>query len=63
MPLIKPPYGTITAIDLDQGDIEWQIPHGDTPDAIRNNPALKGLKMPPTGQTGSTSAHWSRRRW
>jgi quinoprotein glucose dehydrogenase len=44
LPLIKPPYGTISAINLDRGDIQWQTPHGDTPDAIRNNPALKGIK-------------------
>ncbi len=44
LPLIKPPYGTISAINLDRGDIQWQTPHGDTPDAIRNNPALKGMK-------------------
>jgi quinoprotein glucose dehydrogenase len=43
LPLIKPPYGTISAINLDRGDIVWQIAHGDTPDAIRNNPALKGV--------------------
>ena len=31
----------------------WEVPHGDTPDAIRNNPALKGLSIPKTGQRGS----------
>jgi quinoprotein glucose dehydrogenase len=50
--IIKPPYGRITAINLDRGDIVWQVPHGDTPDAIRNNPALKGLTIPRTGQPG-----------
>ncbi len=50
LPLIKPPYGTISAINLDRGEIVWQVPHGDTPDAIRNNPALKGLNIPHTGQ-------------
>jgi quinoprotein glucose dehydrogenase len=50
LPLIKPPYGTISAINLDKGEILWQAPHGDTPDAIRNNPALKGLNIPKTGQ-------------
>ena len=50
LPLIKPPYGTISAINLDRGDIVWQVPHGDTPDVIRNHPALKGLNIPPTGQ-------------
>ena len=43
---------TITAINLDRGEIVWQIAHGDTPDAIRNNPALKGLNIPRTGQSG-----------
>ncbi len=52
LPLIKPPYGTISAISLDKGEIVWQIPHGDTPDAIRNNSALKGINLPRTGQTG-----------
>jgi quinoprotein glucose dehydrogenase len=52
LPLIKPPYGTISAIDLDKGEILWQIPHGDTPDAIRNHPALKGMNIPRTGQPG-----------
>jgi len=52
LPLIKPPYGRITAIDLDKGDILWQVPHGETPDNIRNHPALKGLKIPRTGRPG-----------
>jgi len=52
LPLIKPPYSTISAINLDRGEIVWQTPHGDTPDAIRNNPALKGLTIPRTGQSG-----------
>ncbi|MBZ5604323.1 MAG: PQQ-binding-like beta-propeller repeat protein [Acidobacteriia bacterium] len=50
LPLIKPPYGTISAINLDRGDIQWQTPHGDTPDVIRNNPALKGLNVAKLGQ-------------
>jgi quinoprotein glucose dehydrogenase len=52
LPLIKPPYGRITAIDLNKGDIVWQIAHGDTPDTIRNHPALKGVTIPRTGRTG-----------
>ena len=51
MPLIKPPYGTITAINLDKGEIVWQIAHGETPDVVRNHPALKGMNIPRTGQT------------
>ncbi|HVY64412.1 MAG TPA: PQQ-binding-like beta-propeller repeat protein [Gammaproteobacteria bacterium] len=53
LPLLKPPYGSITAIDMDRGATLWRIAHGETPDDIRNNPALKGLSIPRTGQTGS----------
>ncbi len=52
LPLIKPPYGRITAFDMDKGDIVWQVAHGETPDNIKNHPALKGLNIPRTGQTG-----------
>ena len=52
LPLIKPPYSTISAIDLDKGEIKWQVAHGDTPDGIRNHPALKGINLPRTGQLG-----------
>jgi quinoprotein glucose dehydrogenase len=52
MPLVKPPYGRITAIDMDKGAIAWQIAHGDTPDNIKNHPALKGLTIPRTGRPG-----------
>ena len=51
--IVKPPYGVISAIDLDRGDLKWQVPYGETPDAVRNNPALKGLNIPNTGQPGS----------
>jgi quinoprotein glucose dehydrogenase len=52
LPLIKPPYGRITAFNLRTGEIAWQVAHGDTPDNIRNHPALKGLTIPRTGQIG-----------
>jgi quinoprotein glucose dehydrogenase len=52
LPLLKPPYGTLTAIDLSKGDIAWRVPHGETPDKVRNHPLLKGLKIPRTGQAG-----------
>jgi quinoprotein glucose dehydrogenase len=50
LPLMKPPYGTISAINLDSGEIIWQIAHGETPDVVRNSPALKGMSIPRTGQ-------------
>jgi quinoprotein glucose dehydrogenase len=52
LPLLKPPYGRITAINLDKGEIVWQIAHGETPDNVRNNPALAGLTIPRTGSAG-----------
>jgi len=53
LPIAKPPYGLIAAIDLDKGELKWQTPHGDTPDNVRNNPALRGLNIPKTGQAGT----------
>jgi quinoprotein glucose dehydrogenase len=53
LPLVKPPYGLLSAINLDRGEMVWQVPHGDTPDSIRNNLALKGLDIPKTGQQGN----------
>ena len=53
LPLIKPPYGRMNAIDLDAGTILWQVPHGETPEAVRNHPALKGLTIPRTGRPGN----------
>ena len=52
LPLIKPPYGRITAIDLHKGELLWQVAHGDTPDNVRNHPLLKGLNIPRTGRAG-----------
>jgi quinoprotein glucose dehydrogenase len=52
LPLLKPPYGRITAYDMDKGEIAWQVPHGETPDNVRNHEALKGLTIPRTGQSG-----------
>ena len=52
LPLFKPPYEEIVAINMDKGDIAWRVPHGETPDNIRNNPALKGLNIPRTGRGG-----------
>ena len=52
LPIIKPPYGVITALDMKNGTLKWQVAHGDTPDAVRNNPLLKGMTIPKTGQGG-----------
>ena len=52
LPLVKPPYASISAIDLNRGEIRWQVAHGETPDNIRNHPALKGLTIPRTGRPG-----------
>jgi quinoprotein glucose dehydrogenase len=52
LPLVKPPYGRITAIDLNKGAIVWQVAHGETPDNIKNHPALRGVTIPRTGRTG-----------
>jgi quinoprotein glucose dehydrogenase len=51
LPLIKPPYGRITAYNMNSGNIIWQVPNGSTPEGIKNHPALEGLDIPPTGRT------------
>jgi quinoprotein glucose dehydrogenase len=55
LPLLKPPYARISAIDLNKGDILWHIANGETPDNIRNHPALKGVTIPRTGRPGLIS--------
>ncbi|HEX7081383.1 MAG TPA: pyrroloquinoline quinone-dependent dehydrogenase [Gammaproteobacteria bacterium] len=50
LPLVKPPWGRITAIDMNTGEHLWMVPNGDTPDDVKNNPALEGLDIPPTGK-------------
>ena len=50
LPLIKPPWGRITAIDLNTGDHVWMIANGDTPDCVKDHPALSGLDIPRTGK-------------
>jgi len=53
LPLLKPPYGSIYAIDLKEGKILWTVPNGETPDSVKNNPALKGVTIPKTGRDGA----------
>lgn len=53
LPLIKPPYSRLTAYNLNTGEMVWQVPTGNGSDAIRNNPALKGINLPPVGGQGS----------
>ena len=52
LPIFKPPYGRITAINLDTGEHVWMTPNGDGP---RDHPLLKDLDLPPLGQTGRAS--------
>jgi quinoprotein glucose dehydrogenase len=52
LPIIKPPYGRISAISLDSGDILWQVAHGETPERVKNHPLLKGMNIPRTGRPG-----------
>jgi quinoprotein glucose dehydrogenase len=52
LPLVKPPWGRITAIDLDTGEHLWMVANGDTPPSVRDHPALAGLDIPPTGRGG-----------
>jgi quinoprotein glucose dehydrogenase len=52
LPLLKPPYGRITAIDLNKGDQVWMVPNGEGP---RNHPVLKPLNLPPLGNPGRSA--------
>jgi len=52
LPMFKPPYGRVTAIDLNQGDIAWQVPNGQGP---RDHPAIRDLDLPWLGQPGRAS--------
>lgn len=54
LPIVKPPYGVLTAIDLNKGEIKFKVPHGDTPDAIRATLERLGIKYSEkTGQNYS----------
>ena len=56
LPLVKPPWGRVTAIDLNTGEHLWMVPNGDTPEYVKNHPALDGIEVPRTGTStrGST---------
>ena len=56
LPLMKPPYGRITAIDLNRGEQAWMVPNGDGP---RDHPAIKHLNLPPLGHAsrGALARH------
>ena len=49
LPLFAPPFGRITAIDMNTGQHLWMKPNGGTPPAVRDHEALAGLELPPTG--------------
>ena len=51
LPIYKPPYSQIVAIDMNKGEHLWSIPNGDTPDRIKHHPALEGVDLPNTGRT------------
>ena len=50
LPLLKPPYGRITAYNMNTGDIAWQVANGDTYEWIKTHPALQGMTIPKTGR-------------
>ncbi len=49
LPITKPPWARITAIDLNTGEHLWMVPNGTTPEEVKNHPALKGVELPETG--------------
>ena len=54
LPLIKPPYGRVTAINMNTGDHVWMQPIGGTPENIKNHKMLQGVTIPRTGRPGRT---------
>ena len=56
IPIFKPPYGRITAIDMNTGEILWWIPNGDTPERLRSHPQLAGVELGNTGQPSHATA-------
>jgi quinoprotein glucose dehydrogenase len=49
LPLTKPPWGTIVALDMNTGSKLWTVANGDTPEYVRNHEKLRGLNIPRTG--------------
>ena len=52
LPILKPPYSRITALDLSTGNFAWVAPLGTTPARVTNHPALRGINLPNTGGIG-----------
>ena len=52
IPILKPPWGRISAIDLGTGELLWQVAHGETAENIRNHRLLEGVEIPRTGRPG-----------
>ena len=52
MPILKPPYSRITALDLNKGEFAWVVPLGTTPTQVSQHPALKDKNLPNTGGIG-----------
>jgi quinoprotein glucose dehydrogenase len=52
LPILKPPYSRVTALDLNTGAFAWVVPLGTTPASVSRNPALQGVTVPNTGGIG-----------
>ena len=52
LPIMKPPYSRIAALDLNTGDYAWKVPLGTTPKSVSEHPALRGKSIPNTGGVG-----------
>ena len=50
LPMWKPPYSQVVAIDMNTGEHLWAVPNGDTPEYIKNHPALQSVELPNTGR-------------
>ena len=54
LPLFKPPWGRITAFDMNSGEVLWMKANSDTPEEVRNHEKLKGIKLPRTGRASKS---------